>query len=76
MDERRFEELERKKKKSGLSREEAEELGRMYAEKMGEPYSSADEQPHPESRTEEGMPFGEAEVEELKEERGQQSKEE
>jgi hypothetical protein len=76
MDERRFEELERKKLERGLTQEEADELGRMYAEKMGEPYSSADEQAHPEARSEEGKPFSEAEVEEFKVRRGQDSKEE
>jgi hypothetical protein len=30
MDQRRFEELERKKMESGLSREEADELGRSF----------------------------------------------
>ena len=43
MDERRFEELSRKRFETGLSREEADELGRMMAEKEGKPYGNADD---------------------------------
>lgn len=54
MDERRFEELERKRFEGGLSREEADELGRMMAEREGKPYSNADARDHPDSLGEGG----------------------
>jgi hypothetical protein len=51
MDDRRFEELERKRFRHGLTREEADELGRMMAEKEGRPYSNADDRAHPDALT-------------------------
>jgi hypothetical protein len=54
MDEARFEELKRKRRDQGLSRDEADELGRMMAERMGKPYSNADmetEEPEEERRS-------------------------
>ncbi len=43
MDERRFQELSDKRFESGLTDEEAEELGRMIAEREGKPYHNADD---------------------------------
>lgn len=54
MNEQRLEELERKRFKGGLSRDEADELGRLMAEKEGKPYSNADERAHPDSLREAG----------------------
>ena len=70
MDERRFEELEAKKMKAGLTSEEADELGRLWAEKEGKPYANADSRPHPEAvgaEREEGVPYAEEELDELRE---------
>jgi hypothetical protein len=53
MDEHRFEELSRKRFEAGLSREEADELGRMMAEKEGKPYHNADDLQEPDVRDEE-----------------------
>jgi hypothetical protein len=47
---RRFDELTEKRDREGLSREEADELGRMYAEREGKPYANAD---HPTPEVEE-----------------------
>ena len=41
MDERRIEELSHKRHETGLSDEEADELGRLFAEQEGKPYSNA-----------------------------------
>jgi hypothetical protein len=41
VDERRFEELKEKRKVTGLTDDEADELGRMFAEQAGKPYSNA-----------------------------------
>jgi hypothetical protein len=41
----RFDELIEKRKGSGLSREEADELGRLFAEREGKPYGNADDPP-------------------------------
>jgi hypothetical protein len=41
IDERRFVELDRKRFESGLTAEEADELGRMMAEREGKPYTNA-----------------------------------
>jgi hypothetical protein len=49
MNEKRFEELDRKRFTEGLSEEEANELGQLLAEKMDKPYSNAHDRPHPES---------------------------
>jgi hypothetical protein len=38
----RFVELTEKRGREGLSREEADELGRMYAAREGKPYANAD----------------------------------
>jgi hypothetical protein len=43
MDQARYDELIRKRDTVGLTREEADELGRLIAESEGEPYSNADE---------------------------------
>ena len=39
MDEQRYDELIRKRGETGLSRDEADELGRLMAEQEGKPYS-------------------------------------
>lgn len=49
MDEQRFQELEKKRDEFGLSKDEANELGRLMAEKEGKPYSNAEERAHPDS---------------------------
>jgi hypothetical protein len=49
MKEERLHELERKRFQGGLSRDEADELGRLMAEKAGKPYSNADERQHPDA---------------------------
>jgi hypothetical protein len=49
MDQARYEELVRKRDTVGLTREEADELGRLMAEKEGRTYSSADAQETPET---------------------------
>jgi len=71
MDEKRFDELSRKRFQGGLSRDEADELGRMMAEKEGEPYSNADEREHPERLPKDGRqtedPYSEDEAKELRE---------
>jgi hypothetical protein len=46
----RFDELTEKRDREGLSREEADELGRMFAEREGKPYANAD---HPTPEVEE-----------------------
>ena len=43
MDQQRFEELVAKRDERGLTREEADELGRLLAERGGEPYANADD---------------------------------
>jgi hypothetical protein len=45
MDQARYEELVRKRETVGLTREEADELGRFIAEREGLPYSNADDEP-------------------------------
>jgi hypothetical protein len=67
VDDRRFQELAEKRDTSGLTNDEANELGRMIAERDGQPYSNASEQDHPERQTGEDQPYSEAEVQELKE---------
>jgi hypothetical protein len=41
----RFDELIEKRVGPGLSREEADELGRLFAEREGKPYGNADDPP-------------------------------
>jgi len=41
VDERRIEELTQKRQDTGLSDEEADELGKLFAEQEGKPYSNA-----------------------------------
>jgi hypothetical protein len=41
VDERRIEELTQKRHDTGLSDEEADELGKLFAEQEGKPYSNA-----------------------------------
>lgn len=43
MDQQRLEELVAKRDAEGLTREEADELGRLLAEQAGEPYGNADD---------------------------------
>ena len=44
IDQKRFDELDRKRVgPEGLTREEADELGRMMAEREGKPYANADD---------------------------------
>jgi hypothetical protein len=66
MDDQRFEELVQKRDTSGLTEEEANELGRMMAEREGRPYSSASDREHPEGEPDQEKPYSEAEVQELK----------
>jgi hypothetical protein len=47
MDQARYDELIRKRDTVGLTREEADELGRFIAEREGESYSNADEEQTP-----------------------------
>ena len=49
---------------SGLTDQEADELGRMLAEREGLPYGNASGEDHPEEQQE--KPYSEAEVQELK----------
>jgi hypothetical protein len=42
MDQARYDELLKKRDTAGLTREEADELGRLIAEAEGRPYSNAD----------------------------------
>lgn len=71
MDEQRFEELSRKRFKTGLTRDEADELGRMLAEKEGKPYGNADDLKNPEALRQGGQghvaPDGETEADERRE---------
>lgn len=43
MDQQRLEDLVKKRDERGLTREEADELGRLLAERAGEPYANADD---------------------------------
>jgi hypothetical protein len=47
MDQARFDELVRKRETVGLTREEADELGRLMAEAEGRSYSNADDRDTP-----------------------------
>jgi hypothetical protein len=66
MDERRFQELVKKRDSEGLSDEEANELGRMIAERSGDAYSNAGAREEVEAEPGEEQPYSEAEVQELK----------
>ncbi len=55
MDEARMKELQAKRKTSGLTDEEADELGHLYAEKAGKPYSNARNEPEPEMTHDQGL---------------------
>ncbi len=65
MDDQRFQELVHKRDTSGLTDQEADELGKMLAEREGLPYGNASRQNHPQGGQEE-KPYSEAEVQELK----------
>lgn len=67
MDERRWQELIHKRDTSGLTDQEANELGKMIAEREGKPYSNAAQLEHPQADLTDVQPYGEAEVEDLKE---------
>jgi hypothetical protein len=67
MDDQRFQELIRKRDSSGLTGDEANELGRMIAEREGAPYSNASEQGPPEGDADEEQAYSEAELKDLKE---------
>jgi hypothetical protein len=66
MNEQRYQELIRKRDTSGLTDEEANELGRMIAERDGAPYGNATGREHPEAETGHEQPYSEAELEERK----------
>jgi hypothetical protein len=66
VDERRLQELEHKRDSSGLTDDEADELGRMIAEREGKPYGNASTRPHPESIGADDKPYSEAELEEVR----------
>jgi hypothetical protein len=67
MDEQRFQELIRKRDSSGLTDDEANELGREIAERDGVPYSNASRLRSPEGEPDAEQPYSEAEVKDLKE---------
>jgi hypothetical protein len=66
MDDRRFQELEKKRDSEGLSDEEANELGQMIAERQGQAYGNAADRDEPEAQPDGEQPYSEAEVKELK----------
>jgi hypothetical protein len=53
MNDQRFQELMRKRDSSGLTGDEANELGRMMAERDGAPYSNASKRDHFKGQTDE-----------------------
>jgi hypothetical protein len=69
MDQHRFDELSSKRRVNGLTREEADELGRMMAEREGKPYSNADDRADTETLPDEerdaDQPSSQTETEEL-----------
>jgi hypothetical protein len=67
MDDERFQELIRKRDSSGLTDDEANELGREIAERDGVPYSNASKLGNPEGDPDAEQPYSEAEVKDLKE---------
>ena len=68
MDQQRFDELKAKAAgEAGLSRDEADELGRLYAEEAGAPYANADDQAPDD---EEGVPGVDMEAVRREEEAG------
>jgi hypothetical protein len=52
MDDQRFEELTRKRDSEGLSKEEADELGRLTAQREGTPYEGSADDPPPDVEAE------------------------
>jgi hypothetical protein len=50
-DQQRFEQLLQKRTETGLSKEEANELGRLFAEREKKPYSNAEEAHAPARRS-------------------------
>lgn len=66
MNDERYQELIRKRDSTGLTDEEADELGKMIAERDGVTYSNASGREHPEGEAEEGQPYSEAQVQELR----------
>ncbi|HJP67152.1 MAG TPA: hypothetical protein VKA30_12725 [Actinomycetota bacterium] len=71
MDQARFDELEKKKLDTGLTDEEANELGRLYAEKEGEPYANAEMRPEVEETPEAWKAEGEGQAVKEQEEAGE-----
>jgi hypothetical protein len=59
MDEARMQELQVKRKDTGLTDEEADELGRLYAEKAGKPYSNSRHEPEPDMTHDPRLPENE-----------------
>ncbi len=67
MDESRYRQLEEKRDTVGLTKEEADELGRMIAEREGKPYSNAEMRENPEAaEIEDDKPYSEVELEEAR----------
>ena len=67
MDESGYRELEEKRDTVGLTKEEADELGRMMAEREGKPYGNADMRENPEAgEIEDDKPYSEPELEEAR----------
>jgi hypothetical protein len=56
MDDRRFEELQEKRRAKGLTDDEADELGRLLADRAGKPYSNARHREEPEASHEPTLP--------------------
>lgn len=67
MDEQRWQQLIHKRDTSGLTDDEANELGRMMAEREGEPYSNASHRKTPEADLTDVETYSEDEVKELRE---------
>jgi len=59
VDETRMQELRAKRKSSGLTDAEADELGLLYAEKAGKPYSNSRHEPEPEMTHDPRLPESE-----------------
>jgi hypothetical protein len=51
-----MQELQAKRKTSGLTDEEADELGHLYAEKAGKPYSNARHEPEADTPHDPNLP--------------------
>jgi hypothetical protein len=73
VDEDRYQELLTKRDESGLTREEASELGRLMAEKegRGEEYGNADQPPEEVEIARTGLADSEEELEAVQEERAE-----